>query len=329
MPGFLIFLFLIFFAAIGLTWTMDAFARRRGLLFDRGVSLVGGIAVAFALVFVFWGGQFLPHPGFDRAAMIGPWALTVLIFGVLDDWKSSSVLQKFLWQFVCAAGLIFFGGGSHIALLGLAGNFIFSFVWIVGLTNALNLLDVSDGVCSGAVIAACAGVALLALHSGSIDILFMASGLAAGVAGFLFFNIPPAKVYLGNAGSHFSGFLLAAMSLALVGDAPCIPMGLGILIVFWLPLLETGCLVYFRLNKKISPFDKSNDHLALRFLACRLSRGQAWLAMVTLAVFFSIAGVLVERFYTVMLASFIVAGVGIVTVLTVRLLFLMEGHGAQ
>jgi len=328
-PGFLTFLFIVFFVALGLTWALDACARRRGLLFERGVSLVGGIAVAASLMLVLLYGKFFSHSWFDRIEVIGPWALAVLIFGLWDDWKELSVLQKLLWQSFCAAGVVVSGVGVHIPFLGSLGNFIVSFVWIIGLTNALNLLDVSDGVCSGAILASSAGIGLLAFHAGSIDIFFMATGLAAGVAGFLFFNIPPARVYLGNAGSHFAGFLLAALSLALLADTPRISMGLGVLIVLWLPILETGCLIVFRLNKKISPFDKTNDHLALRFVAHSLTRGQTWGAMSAMAAFFAISGVILERFYTIPLACLIVVSIGVVTLVTVRLLFMAEKHGSK
>ncbi len=320
--------FLVFCAAFALTWSMDACARSRGVLFERGVTLVGGVAVASALVLVFMCGRFFSNPGFGRIEVIGSWSLAVLIFGLWDDWKSSSVLQKFFWQFICAAGLVASGISTHVPFLGDVGNLLFSFVWIVGLTNALNLLDVSDGVCSGAVLASCAGMALLAFHAGTMDIFFAASGLGAGVAGFLFFNIPPAKVYLGNAGSHFAGFLLAALSLSLVGDASRLSMGIGVLMVFWLPILETCCLIFFRLKKRISPFNKTNDHLALRFAACRLTRLQVWGAMSALAVFFALVGVLVERFFSVGLTFMIFLALGGVTIVTVGLLFMMEEHGA-
>ena len=171
-------------------------------------------------------------------------------------------------------------------------------------------------------------MALLAFHAGSMDIFFAASGLGAGVAGFLFFNIPPARVYLGNAGSHFAGFLLAALSLALLADAPRVSMGLSVMMVFWLPILETGCLIFFRLNKRVSPFDKTNDHLALRFAARRFTRGQVWGAMSALAVLFAMAGVCVDRFFSIAFVCTILIGLGFVTVLTVGLLFLMEEHGA-
>ena len=328
MPEPLILLGLTFSVAFMLSWGLGFWARKRGVFLDHGVPLVGGVAVAVALTAgLVVSGRFSFLSG-DRAALMAAWGFLVLVFGLWDDWKSSSVLQKLLWQSWCAAGLLMSGIKPHIPFLGEIGNVILGFLWLVGLTNALNLLDVSDGVCAGVTLAACAGIGWLAFSAGSVDVMLMSWGLAAAVAGFFFFNRPPARIYLGNAGSHFLGFLLAALSLALAGDVPRVAMGMAILMVLWLPILETGCLIFFRLGKKINPWHKSEDHMALRLGALGFSRGQVLAAMAGFAIFFATAGVLVHRYYTFSLAWFMTASVSVASMAAVRFMLMTEEHGA-
>ena len=109
MPEPLILLGLTFSVAFMLSWGLGFWARKRGVFLDHGVPLVGGVALAVALTAgLVVSGRFSFLSG-DRAALMAAWGLLVLVFGLWDDWKSSSVLQKLLWQSWCAAGLLMSG----------------------------------------------------------------------------------------------------------------------------------------------------------------------------------------------------------------------------
>ena len=304
--------------------------RNRNILLDGGIPLVGGIAIISILVLtLFFNMIFLcvPHP-FERIISISFWSLIILIFGVWDDWKAASILQKFSWQILCALGLLSSGIGIHFPLIGDSGSFILNLLWIVGLTNAFNLLDVSDGVCSVITLFAVVTVGGIATMTGCRDVALISSVLVPAILGSLFLNLPPARIYLGNAGSHCLGFILAALTLTLVGDVPSMSMVFSVLMILWLPVFETVCLVFFRFRKKINPLHKSDDHLALKFLGRGFTRQQVLLLMSAMAGLFSILGIFLYRSYTVPLAWFMAFLVVVVSIVMIFLLLLMEEHGA-
>jgi UDP-GlcNAc:undecaprenyl-phosphate GlcNAc-1-phosphate transferase len=114
------------------------------------------------------------------------------------------------------------------------------------------------------------------------------------IAGFLVFNLPPAKVFMGNSGSHFLGFTLAAISLML-SYAP-LEKKVALfspLLIAGLPIFDTSFLILMRLLKARSIFKKSNDHLAMRFLKDGHSPRRTLFIMLSLALVSCIAGVCV------------------------------------
>jgi UDP-GlcNAc:undecaprenyl-phosphate GlcNAc-1-phosphate transferase len=137
---------------------------------------------------------------------------------------------------------------------------------VIGVSNAFNLLDVMDGVAGAAALVSLTGLLFLFGCADPAGCILL-SGLGGAVFGFMVFNFPPARAYLGNAGSHFLGFFLAAMAVAL--SAPS-KTGLGrmtaIALIFGLPLLEMVLLIVRRAGKGVWPFQKSPDHLALRLM---------------------------------------------------------------
>ncbi|NTV29161.1 MAG: undecaprenyl/decaprenyl-phosphate alpha-N-acetylglucosaminyl 1-phosphate transferase [Candidatus Omnitrophica bacterium] len=317
---------LIFLVSTFLTWWMQSLAKVRGFLLDNGIPMVGGLAVSAALLGVL---PVVTFPAFldKRMFFIATWSLTVLCFGILDDLRAMSVWQKFLWQSVCAAGLLFSGVNLHLSWLGPWGSFALGFIWLVGLTNALNLLDVSDGVCTGVALVSAAGIALLSFLSGRMEIYILMCGLAMALAGFWSFNLPPARAYLGNAGSHFLGFLFAAVTLVLLADASDVRMFTGVLFVLWFPLLETAVLVVSRVGKGMSPLQKSPDHLALRLGARGLGLLQVSATITGLALLFTLAGVASYSFHAPVLDRWLVAGVITISIILIRYLFFTESNG--
>jgi UDP-GlcNAc:undecaprenyl-phosphate GlcNAc-1-phosphate transferase len=254
-------------ASIGLMFMLRRLALRRNVLAANGIALIGGIGIAGAAGFGLW--LSMPMLGADP----GQWKIlsvagAMLVFGILDDIREKSIVQKLLLQSLCAAMLIALDVRTHIVFLDHAGNAVVTFLWIMGITNAFNLLDVVDGLSSGVAVIVSAALLVLSFLYSTVSVQAMALGLLAATAGFLFFNIPPATVYLGNAGSHFLGFMLAALALMVsyaTGNSPVAL--LSPVIILGLPILETAGLIYFRSKKKISPLHKSNDHAAFKLLA--------------------------------------------------------------
>ncbi|OGX44419.1 MAG: hypothetical protein A3G38_02355 [Omnitrophica WOR_2 bacterium RIFCSPLOWO2_12_FULL_51_8] len=269
---------------------------KKGLLLRQGIPLVGGIglALAFMSAAAFKNLSFRWLTG-GSAGIILP-ALVMLAFGTVDDWREFKVGAKIFVQVIAASLLISFGVRTHIAYIGDAANIAITFLWVLGITNAFNHLDVADGV--AAVSAGVVSAALLAvcLLNNEITAAFLCLALAGALCGFLFYNLPPAKVYLGNSGSHFLGFILAAIALE-ISYAPLERKAalFSPILILGFPIFDSVFLVLMRLKKKRPVFQKSNDHLVLRFLKLGCSKAKALWFMFLLCGFFSLAGLLVSK----------------------------------
>jgi UDP-GlcNAc:undecaprenyl-phosphate GlcNAc-1-phosphate transferase len=127
-------------------------------------------------------------------------------------------------------------------------NIILTFFWLVGITNAINLLDNMDGLASGVSLIA-AGVLCYFFWRGGDDILLLlALALVGANLGFLVFNFPPAKIFMGDSGSLFLGFTLAALSIARRTQASNVFAVVGIpTLLFLLPILDTSLVTITRL----------------------------------------------------------------------------------
>lgn len=141
--------------------------------------------------------------------------------GLVDDARDLSARLRFAAQ--CAAALVALGSGlvlTRLALpwvgvvdLGLAGPALTLF-WMLGCTNAVNFMDGSDGLVGGTILIAAAALAMIAASQEGWFLYAAALFLAAGFAGFLPFNLHPARIFLGDVGSQFAGFVLAVLAVA-------------------------------------------------------------------------------------------------------------------
>jgi UDP-GlcNAc:undecaprenyl-phosphate/decaprenyl-phosphate GlcNAc-1-phosphate transferase len=220
----------------------------------------------------------------------------MLIFGILDDRWEFSVAAKFSVEIIAAFLLIALGVKTQIVRIGPLANILITVVWVLGVTNAFNHLDVMDGLAGGS--AAIAGLSffLIAALSGQVISATLVAVLSGALFSFLIFNFPPAKIYLGNAGSHLVGFVLAAVSLS-TSYAPeqnKIALLTPILIL-GLAIFDTGFLAFMRMSNGRSVFEKSNDHLALRFLKQGHTKAKTLALMLGLGVLFSLSGVILAR----------------------------------
>ncbi len=262
----------------------------------QGIPLAGGIAIGLSFVFVSLLGLFLCR-GFSREVIgIIIASFTMLIFGVIDDWHELSIKAKFFVQIIATSLLILFGVKTQIVYIGNLANIIITFIWILGITNAINHLDVVDAVAAGTALFASLAFFVIAVFNGDIRTAILSLTLATATLSFLFYNLPPAKIYMGNSGSHFLGFVLAAIALV-VSYAPLerkIAL-LSPIVILGLPIFDTAFLILVRIIKKSVPFKKSNDHLAMIFLSLGYSKKKTLLIMLSLCLLFSISGVLLSQ----------------------------------
>jgi UDP-GlcNAc:undecaprenyl-phosphate GlcNAc-1-phosphate transferase len=216
----------------------------------------------------------------------------MLIFGVFDDWRELSVSAKLVVQVFATALLVFSGVRTQIVFLSPALNTLLTFFWVIGIVNALNHLDVMDGLAGTVAFIISHAFFVVSVLNKNMETALLSLALSASVCGFLFYNLPPARVYMGNAGSHFLGFVLAAVAVMISYASSDRKLALLTpLLIVGFPVFDTAFLIVVRMRKEKSIFRKSNDHLALRFLKKGYSKNKSLVSMSGLALFFACAGV--------------------------------------
>lgn len=266
-------------------------ALKSGFFMIKGIPLVGGPGIALAFILGSLGGLFIFKVISKEITGILLASTAMLIFGLFDDRKELSIKTKFIVQIIASTILILSGVRTNIVYIGSFANIAITLIWVIGITNAFNHLDIMDGL-AAAVAVIVSGVFLAAaLINQDIKSLILALALLSGVFSFLIYNLPPAKVYMGNSGSHFLGFVLSAVAIV-ISYAPMerkIAL-LAPILILGFPIFDTVFVSILRLKKNILPFKKSNDHLALLFLRLGFSKNKALGAMLLLTLSFSLSG---------------------------------------
>lgn len=175
--------------------------------------LLGGAAIFAAFLIALAAGGGLDD-GIPRARSLGFLGGAALVFalGVIDDRLVLGWFSKLLGQIVAAILLLASDNSGTVFLLtpfGLA----MSLVWIVGLANAMNFLDNMDGLCAGIAAVAALSFVVLGTLAGDPGTALFAAALAGAALGFLRFNFPPARIFLGDGGSLFLGYALASLGV--------------------------------------------------------------------------------------------------------------------
>ncbi|MDR3050060.1 MAG: undecaprenyl/decaprenyl-phosphate alpha-N-acetylglucosaminyl 1-phosphate transferase [Elusimicrobiota bacterium] len=191
----------------------------------------------------------------------------MFLLGLIDDIKFSGLgyKSKLVIQII-ASSIAVFGFDIRINFIPIYWiSCIVSIVWITGVSNALNIIDIMDGLSSGIAVIASLAFFIISLPTEMIYVNFCALALAGGIIGFMPYNLSKSKkIFLGDAGSLFIGFVLACLSLGTYYSSIA---DIGIfapLFILAIPLYETFLVSMFRIRKGQSPLLGSKDHYALR-----------------------------------------------------------------
>ncbi len=199
-----------------------------------------------------------------RGILIG--GSLIFILGLADDFKKPkgiSIGTKLLVQAAAAGALIYYGVSIH-AFSSVWISWPLTFLWVVGLTNAFNLLDIMDGLCVSQAVVCTLGLIVIALPSEYIYVNFAALSLLGASLAFWPYNHARKKVFLGDSGATFLGFMIAALSMG-TGYSERADWGfLAPLFILAVPLFDTAFVMLARILKKKNPLKGSNDHIALR-----------------------------------------------------------------
>ena len=246
----------------------------------KPVPRLGGIGVfmglfAAALVGLAWDstGKVVSLSPLVVAMAIG--ASMLFIAGLIDDLRGVPPIVKLVVQ--SAAALVVFWYGFRIELLVLPGMNVVDLgilalpvtvFWIVGLSNAFNLIDGSDGLAGGVAIIALLGTAMSAIVLHDETILWCSLALIGAMLGFLRFNLPPARIFLGDSGSLVVGFLLAVLTVKGMSRPDGAVYALAPIFVLSYPLLDTGISMLRRWLRgdPLSRADGRHIHHQLRAL---------------------------------------------------------------
>jgi len=266
------------------------------ILYLKGVSLLGGLGLALSMLIALLLGKVIFNLYFSKEFILMGSAFIILAFGIIDDLKEMSVVNKILVQSLCAILLIASGIRTDIVYIGFIGNIIVTYLWILGITNAFNLLDIMDGLSSGVALIVSSAFLVISFLNHNLNMQIIIVSLCAAIIGFMLFNLSSKKLYLGNSGSHFLGLLIASVALTL-HFAPLEKKFalLSPIIILWLPIIDTILLMVFRIKKGRVPFVKSNDHIAFKISLLGYSHNKTIILMFSLCFGFALSGVILSR----------------------------------
>jgi UDP-GlcNAc:undecaprenyl-phosphate/decaprenyl-phosphate GlcNAc-1-phosphate transferase len=195
----------------------------------------------------------------------------ILMVGLIDDFGAMTPKQKLLGQSL--AGLVLIKSGIYIKLefLPLWVALPLTLLWVLSVTNAFNIIDVMDGLAGGVGSLAALVIAVANFMVGRESIALLSIVLAGAVLGFLRWNFHPARIYLGDAGSLFIGFMLAALSMNAGYTRFNLVAAISPALILGVPLFDLAFVMYVRWRRGVPVMKGSPDHFALRLQRCRLS----------------------------------------------------------
>jgi UDP-GlcNAc:undecaprenyl-phosphate GlcNAc-1-phosphate transferase len=287
----------------GLTPIVRKLARRFGVLdharssrkiHGEPIPRLGGIAIVLAfyapmVALLFFhttgvGAMFVAEHEHVIGLFLG--GVIIAALGLYDDLRGANAAKKFLVQFV-VAGLLFKLGFRFDVLANPFGDPItlgwaslpVSMLWVVGVINAMNLIDGLDGLAGGVALVAVITTFLVSLQRGHPLMMLFSSALAGAIVGFLFYNFNPASIFMGDTGSMFLGFVLAATAMQTNQKASTAVAVLIPGIALGLPIMDTLLAIARRALRGRPLFQADREHIHHKLLDRGLSHRQAVLIL--------------------------------------------------
>jgi UDP-GlcNAc:undecaprenyl-phosphate GlcNAc-1-phosphate transferase len=297
---------LVFIGALAIAFTATPIARRiapRLGVMDhpnprkvhaQPMPLLGGAAIVIASLFTLW--VLLDRFEFQQLVSILLGATLMALIGFYDDRWGLRPSLKLIAQ-IAAALILIISGVKVTALPAEWLNITITLVWVVGLTNSLNLLDNMDGLSSG-VAAVCASFfVVMAALSGQIYVGALAAALLGATLGFLVYNFNPASIFMGDTGSLFLGFMLAAIGIKLrfPANVPFVTWMVPI-IVMGIPIFDTTLVFISRVRRGRNPLTTpGKDHLSHRLVARGFTTREAVMAHYLVGGAYGMVAILVTQ----------------------------------
>lgn len=222
----------------------------------------------------------------------------IVIIGLIDDYKNLPAKVKLLGQILAACVVVYFDVRIDV-ITDPFGDYLYleylavpaTVFWIVGLTNTVNLIDGLDGLAAGVSTIASITIMLVALQEDVMIVALFTAALAGAALGFLRYNFNPAKIFMGDTGSMFLGFVLAGISV--IGAVKCtatIALIVPIL-ALGLPIMDTTFAIIRRYRGGVPIFKPDKGHLHHRLLDLGFSQRQAVLLMYVISALLGLSAV--------------------------------------
>lgn len=292
-----------------------------------GIAMAGAMA-AVALVFtVLFGSTFLLQS--DRWLLIAS-SLAMFSLGVWDDLFGLGAKRKLMGQLLIASVTFYFGIGiyhcriplvNHVIDLGL-WSWPVTVIWLVTMTNLINLIDGVDGLAGG--ICLMLMVLLLYVSHAIGSVSFMTAGMIGAILGFLRFNFPPARIYMGDGGAYFLGFLIGTTTIVTSQKGTIFAALVAPLFVLALPIIDTSLAIMRRGVRGLPLFRPDRKHIHHRLLASGHSRRSVVLGLYAFTAVFLILGFATFCFHGQYFPLFLGIGALIVLLVAGRLRFSRE-----
>lgn len=258
---------------------------------------LGGLAIFIGVII----GYFVSGLYNERMKGIIVGALIIVILGILDDKYELSAKIKFLVQI---------GAASIVVSTGLTIDFIqvpffdkielgwmaipITILWIVGITNAINLIDGLDGLAAGISIIGISTIAIMAGAYNKVMILSLAVILIGSILAFLFYNFHPAKIFMGDTGALFLGYSISILSLLGLYKSVTLFSFIIPIIILGVPIFDTFFAIIRRIVNKMPISSPDKSHLHHRLMAIGLSHRQTVLVIYGFGIIFAISALLLK-----------------------------------
>jgi UDP-GlcNAc:undecaprenyl-phosphate GlcNAc-1-phosphate transferase len=296
-----IFVVALSFALAG-TPLVRSLARRIGFLDKPAarklqkapIPLMGGVAIyaGVMIAIVVLGKSYLPELA---SILIG--ATIVSLLGLWDDRVELPALAKLAGQLVAAGGLVLAGVQVQLGFLPAWVNIVLTVGWITGISNAINFLDNMDGLAGGVSAVAAAFFTVIAAMNGQYFVSSFAAALFGASLGFLVFNSNPATIFMGDAGSLFLGFTLAALGIKLrFPENSNIVTWMVPVLVMGVPIFDTTLVIISRVRRRVNPFTTAGkDHTSHRLVRRGLTQREAVFALYLVGCAFGLLAIFIMQ----------------------------------
>lgn len=287
--------------ALALTPLVRLLARRIGMVakpktdrwHKKPTAMLGGVAIWLSVVISYF--AFIPRTPYGLVIIAA--STFLFLVGLVDDFLHTKPYQKLIGQVMGSAFVIYYGLSlpwtSYSAL-----NVAITIFWLIGVTNAVNLLDNMDGLATGIAVIASGFLALSFLSAGHLTEALMLITFGGALLGFLVYNSNPASIFMGDSGSMFIGFFLASAALVNVSGGrsrSLLPVLAVPILVLFIPIFDTTFVTILRKFSGRAASRGGRDHTSHRLVALGMSERHAVWMLYGFAALSGLLALLVQQ----------------------------------